>query len=157
MGGGSRSQAGSGTPQPFAFTPEYTPANGIRRFVCGTPPVLSMAALEFGVDTVLVREQVAAASAAIRDKSIALTELFMALVDERSRSRLHDRHAARSREARQPGVAFSCRRRLRDHAGADRARRHRRLPARPTSCASASPRSTRALPTCGMPSIACRK
>ena len=35
---------------PFQFTPDYRPAAGIRRFACGTPPVLSMAALECGVD-----------------------------------------------------------------------------------------------------------
>ena len=41
---------------PFAFTPDYRPAPGIARFVCGTPPVLSMAALECGVDTLLAAE-----------------------------------------------------------------------------------------------------
>jgi len=71
-----------GHAQPFAFTPEYLPANGIRRFVCGTPPVLSLAALEFGVDTVLSANKVGGINA-IRNKSIALTELFMTLVDER--------------------------------------------------------------------------
>jgi len=72
-----------GHAQPFAFTPEYLPANGIRRFVCGTPPVLSLAALEFGVDTVLSANKVGGINA-IRYKSIALTELFMTLVDERA-------------------------------------------------------------------------
>jgi kynureninase len=71
-----------GHAQPFAFTPEYQPANGIRRFVCGTPPVLSLAALEVGVDTLLSANR-SGGITAIRDKSIALTELFMTLVDER--------------------------------------------------------------------------
>jgi kynureninase len=71
-----------GHAQPFAFTAEYAPADGIRRFACGTPPVLSMAALEFGVDTVLSANN-AGGITAIRDKSIALTDLFMALIDER--------------------------------------------------------------------------
>ena len=71
-----------GHAQPFAFTPEYVPANGIRRFTCGTPPVLSMAALDFGVDTVLSANK-SGGIKAIRDKSIALTDLFMALIDER--------------------------------------------------------------------------
>ncbi len=67
-----------GHAQPFAFDPYYQPASGIQRFVCGTPPVLSMAALECGVDTVA-----AASMDALRAKSIALTDLFIALVEER--------------------------------------------------------------------------
>ncbi len=35
-----------GHAQPFAFAPHYQPAKGIQRFICGTPPVLSMAALD---------------------------------------------------------------------------------------------------------------
>ena len=35
---------------PFEFAPAYRPAAGIARFVCGTPPVLAMAALECGLD-----------------------------------------------------------------------------------------------------------
>ena len=67
---------------PFAFSSEYEPAGGIARFVCGTPPVLSLAALECGVDTVLAAES-AGGLAAIRDKSIALTDLFITLVEDR--------------------------------------------------------------------------
>jgi len=67
-----------GHAQPFAFDPYYQPASGIQRFVCGTPPVLSMAALECGVDTVA-----SASMAAIRAKSMALTSLFIELVESR--------------------------------------------------------------------------
>ena len=35
---------------PFAFEPGYRPAPGIERFLCGTPPVISMSALQAGVD-----------------------------------------------------------------------------------------------------------
>jgi kynureninase len=63
---------------PFEFTPDYRPAPGIARYLCGTPPVLSLAALECGVDTVL-----AADMNALRRKSIALTELFIELVETR--------------------------------------------------------------------------
>ena len=49
------------------------------RFICGTPPMLSLAALECGVDTLLAAEPFGGI-AAIRDKSIALTELFIALI-----------------------------------------------------------------------------
>lgn len=31
---------------PFAFTPDYQPAHGARRFVCGTPQVLSLSSLD---------------------------------------------------------------------------------------------------------------
>jgi len=71
-----------GHAQPFAFAPDYQPANGIQRFICGTPPVLSMAPLECGVDSVLAAAD-RGGMAAIRNKSLALTDLFMRLVDER--------------------------------------------------------------------------
>ena len=67
---------------PFAFDTAYEPARGIARFVCGTPPVLSLAALECGVDTVLAADTVGGIEA-IRAKSIVLTDLFIALVEER--------------------------------------------------------------------------
>jgi kynureninase len=67
---------------PFAFTPAYQPADGMARFICGTPPVLSLAALECGVDTVLAAEA-HGGLAAIRQKSIALTDLFIELVESR--------------------------------------------------------------------------
>ena len=35
---------------PFEFEDEYRPAPGVERFLAGTPPVLSLAALEVGVD-----------------------------------------------------------------------------------------------------------
>ncbi len=67
---------------PFAFTPGYTPAPGIRRFLCGTPPVIQMAALECGIDSVLAAEPLGGMDA-LRSKSLALTEVFMRLVGER--------------------------------------------------------------------------
>ena len=60
---------------PFEFTPGYRPAAGIARYLCGTPPVLSMAALACGVDTVLAAEPLGG-MAALRAKSLALTRLF---------------------------------------------------------------------------------
>ncbi len=35
----------NGHARPFAFVPVYEPADGVRRFACGSPPVLSYAAL----------------------------------------------------------------------------------------------------------------
>ena len=60
---------------PFEFTPGYRPAAGISRYLCGTPAVLSLAALECGVDTLLAAEALGG-MAALRAKSLALTQLF---------------------------------------------------------------------------------
>jgi len=67
---------------PFEFTPHYRPATGVSRFVCGTPPVIAMAALECGIDSVLAAEPLGG-MAALRRKSLALTELFIQLVESR--------------------------------------------------------------------------
>ncbi len=60
---------------PFEFTSGYRPAPGIARYQCGTPAVLSLAALDCGVDTVLAAEP-HGGMAALRRKSLALTRLF---------------------------------------------------------------------------------
>jgi kynureninase len=67
---------------PFEFSPHYRPAQGIARYLCGTPPVISLAALECGVDTLLAAEPLGGL-AALRDKSLALTRLFIELVEAR--------------------------------------------------------------------------
>jgi kynureninase len=67
---------------PFEFTPNYRPAAGVARFICGTPPVISMAALECGVDTVLAAQSQGGIDA-LREKSLALTDLFIDLVETR--------------------------------------------------------------------------
>ena len=61
---------------PFAFTDDYAPAAGIARFLCGTPSILAMAALEEGLaqfDDVSLDQ--------IRAKSVALAEHFIRLVE----------------------------------------------------------------------------
>jgi kynureninase len=67
---------------PFDFAPTYRPASGIARYACGTPPIISLAALECGVDTVLAAEAVGGMPA-LRKKSLALTSLCIELVDAR--------------------------------------------------------------------------
>jgi kynureninase len=62
---------------PFAFDPSYEPAAGIARAVTGTPPILSLAALEIGVDLMLE-----APIEALRAKSIQQFDLFAALVEQ---------------------------------------------------------------------------
>lgn len=39
-----------GHKRPFAFEPDYEPADGVARFMAGTPPILSMAALDGALD-----------------------------------------------------------------------------------------------------------
>ena len=60
---------------PFAFEPGFRPAAGIARAVVGTPPILSLAALEVGVDIALT-----APMAAVRQKSLDQVTLFAELV-----------------------------------------------------------------------------
>jgi kynureninase len=67
---------------PFEFTTDYQPALGIQRFVCGTPALLSMSALECGVDVFLHAEGHGGLPA-LRRKSLALTALFIELVEAR--------------------------------------------------------------------------
>ena len=67
---------------PFAFTPGYAPAAGITRYLCGTPPIVSLSLLECGLDA-FASAQPLGGMAALRTKSLALTDLFMALVEQR--------------------------------------------------------------------------
>ena len=67
---------------PFAFVPDYRPAPGIARYLCGTPPVLALAALECGVETLHAADALGG-MAALRAKSLALTDLLVDLVESR--------------------------------------------------------------------------
>lgn len=62
---------------PFAFDLDYRPRAGIDRFLVGTPPILSLTALEAGLDLFADVEL-----AALRRKSSALGDLFIALVEQ---------------------------------------------------------------------------
>jgi kynureninase len=66
-----------GHAEPFAFESSYRPATGIARAVVGTPPILSLAALEVGIDVSLQ-----ASISAIRKKSLQLVDLFIALMEQ---------------------------------------------------------------------------
>ena len=61
---------------PFAFEDGYRPAPGIARFACGTPPILSLSALEVGVDLALEvgSPALAAGARALGDAFIAAIE-----------------------------------------------------------------------------------
>ena len=67
---------------PFEFTPDYRPAAGIQRYLCGTQPVVSLSALQCGLD-VFSASQALGGMAALRAKSLALTDLFIDLVEAR--------------------------------------------------------------------------
>ncbi len=67
-----------GHAEPFAFTDDYRPAAGIDRFLAGTPPILSLAALECGLDAFegVTMER-------LWTKSRALFDVFHALIEQR--------------------------------------------------------------------------
>ncbi|WP_030905503.1 kynureninase [Streptosporangium amethystogenes] len=66
-----------GHAEPFAFEPDFRPADGIRRFTVSTPHVVSYAPLNASLD---IWERVDLAT--VRAKSVALTSLFIELVEE---------------------------------------------------------------------------
>ena len=69
-------QGWMGHADPFLMGPGYTPAQGIRRFISGTPPILGMVAMQSMLE--LVEE---AGMEAIRAKSVALTSYAVELAD----------------------------------------------------------------------------
>jgi len=83
-----------GHARPFEFLTDYAPATTIDRFSVGTPPIIALAALEAGVDTVL-----AAGIDALRAKSVELCERFITAVEAQCDSVV----LASPREARRRG------------------------------------------------------
>ena len=67
-----------GHASPFAFEEDYRPADGITRFLCGTPQVLGLAALECGIDLIARADM-----AQLRAKSLALGDLFIERMEAR--------------------------------------------------------------------------
>jgi kynureninase len=67
-------QGWMGHAAPFAFEAGYRPASGVANFQCGTPPILSLLALEVGID--LARQ---ADVAAMAEKARGLGDLFIEL------------------------------------------------------------------------------
>ncbi|MDY7558023.1 kynureninase [Cryobacterium sp. 10C3] len=70
-------QGWMGTKDVFTMGPGYHPADGIRRFQSGTPPVVGMLAMQ---DTIAMIGE--AGIEEVRAKSVALTEFAITLVDE---------------------------------------------------------------------------
>ena len=71
-------QGWMGHADPFGMTNEYEPARGVRRFLTGTQPIISMRVLDAALDVYTDLDIVE-----VRDKSMRLTDLFVQLVDER--------------------------------------------------------------------------
>ncbi|MBQ5962511.1 kynureninase [Massilia sp. ZL223] len=67
-----------GHARPFAMAPAFSPCEGIGRALCGTQPVVSLAMVECGLE---IFE--ATSMDALRAKSLALTDLFIELVESR--------------------------------------------------------------------------
>jgi kynureninase len=67
-----------GHADPFAFDGDYRPTAGIERFLCGTPPMLSLLALECGVDLMAEADM-----AALGAKGQRLCSLFIDCVEAR--------------------------------------------------------------------------
>ncbi|WP_454887222.1 kynureninase [Sphingomonas oryzagri] len=63
---------------PFDFGDDYAPGGGVSRFLCGTPPILGLAALEEGVDLIL-----GADLPALYAKGQALCSAFITCVEMR--------------------------------------------------------------------------
>jgi kynureninase len=66
-----------GHKSPFLFSVSYLPADNMQRFLCGTPSVLATVALRCGLETF---DGIALQT--VRAKSLALTDLFLNLMDE---------------------------------------------------------------------------
>jgi len=64
--------------KPFDMAVGYEAAPGAQRFLVGTQPILSLATMEVGIDIALSVDE-----ARLREKSLALTSLFIRLVEER--------------------------------------------------------------------------
>lgn len=71
-----------GHARPFDFVDDYTPAPGIDRWLCGTPPILSLTALDAALEVFGGVDM-----AAVRAKAGALGDLFIEQVEARCTGR----------------------------------------------------------------------
>jgi len=76
-------QGWMGHSEPFSFVDDYRPAEGILRFLTGTPSILAMAALDAGIATF---EGIAMADVAAKSRS--LSQLFIGEVEARCKGRV---------------------------------------------------------------------
>jgi len=135
---------------PFAMEPDFAATAGIRRALCGTQPIVSLALVECGLDIFLQTDM-----QTIRSKSLALTDLFIALVEMRCSDHPLGLVTPRAHAQRGSHVSFThphgyaVVQALIAASSATTASRK--------SCASASRRCTRALSMSGMRSMRWRR
>ncbi|MEM1298459.1 MAG: kynureninase [Pseudomonadota bacterium] len=88
---------------PFDFSPDYAPAPGIQRMQAGTPPILSLSALDAALE---IWEDVD--MDALRARSIALCDLFIAEVEVRCAGHGLELVSPRDGTIRGSQVSFRC-------------------------------------------------
>ena len=89
-----------GHKDPFAFAPEFIPAKGMDKLLTGTPPILSLIALDAALDAFDGVDM-----NAVRAKTKSLSQLFVELVD--TRLARHGFKLASPRDADQRGGQVS--------------------------------------------------
>ncbi len=89
-----------GHADPFAFAPEFVPARGMDKLLTGTPPILSLLALDAALDAFDGVDM-----AKVRAKTESLTDLFVRLAEERVMR--HGFTLASPREAKRRGAQVS--------------------------------------------------
>jgi kynureninase len=87
---------------PFAMSHGFEAAEGIGRALCGTQPVVSLALVECGLEIFEATDM-----AALRAKSLALTDLFIALVESRCAAHPLGLVTPREHAARGSQVSFT--------------------------------------------------
>ncbi len=90
-----------GHADPFAFEGGWRAAAGVAGFLCGTPPILSLAALEAGVDLALEADP-----RQLEAKSARLFDLFVSRMDERPRGKHFLLASPKIADARGSHIAF---------------------------------------------------
>jgi kynureninase len=91
-----------GHEQPFAFNPEYHASESIHKYLCGTPSILALSALDAALDTwcnVDIHQ--------VREKSLALAELFIQLVGQKESLRALILCSTLVKEKRGSQIAYS--------------------------------------------------
>ena len=84
----------------FDMATQYEPASGIARYLCGTQPITSLAMVECGLDIFAQTDM-----QSLRRKSLALTDLFIELVEQRCAA--HDLKLVTPREHAKRGSHVS--------------------------------------------------
>jgi len=100
---------------PFDFTRDYQIGTGISRMLCGTQPIISLCALEVGVD-IMARADIDE----IREKSKKMGDLFIALVEQKCTEFGFGIASPRNADERGSQVSLTHAEWLCHHAGPDR-------------------------------------